>query len=425
MTDIIRGKSETDDPLAPLIGQMGGWDVSSVARWFVTEGQRIADPKALVNGLFRRLEAVRAPVWRVRLSIRTINPTVFGHGVVWQRDRPGVEEWAVGHAITESDDYIGSPIQWVHQNGRMFRQHLTQLTTCDHSVLHGVRSQGGYDYMALPFVFTDGQVNVLTIATDRVEGFSDRDIAKFEALLILITPSLEAMAVRRVARTLLDTYVGPRTGERVLNGRFRRGDADEIEAALWFSDLRGFTAMTEALSSRDMLATLNTYFEQVAAATTARGGEILRFIGDAMLIVFPVAQMGCMTTACQSALDSALDAFNVLATVNLMRRRHGEPEIIFGVGLHAGTVVYGNVGSPDRLDFTVMGPAVNRTARLEGLTKTLGTPLLMSADVAARVCQKTVDLGRHSVKGIAEPVDVFGLCEPPLGVKPSCPAAKS
>jgi len=184
-----------------------------------------------------------------------------------------------------------------------------------------------------------------------------------------------------------------------------------IHAALWFSDLRDFTALTEALPADKVLAMLNAYFEHVDAAVTPRGGEILRFIGDAMLIVFPAQTRREIDAACQAAVEAALDAFSGLATLNHRRRRAGDPEIRFGVGLNVGEVIYGNVGAPARLDFTVMGPAVNRTARLEGLTKSLGVPLLMSAEFVAHLRVPVRSLGAQPMKGVPLPQEVFALEE--------------
>jgi adenylate cyclase len=209
----------------------------------------------------------------------------------------------------------------------------------------------------------------------------------------------------------MNTYVGRRSGEKVLSGMIKRGDADIINAALWFSDLRNFTHLTETLTAEQVLKLLNEYFELVAAAVTARGGEILRFIGDAMLIVFPIDDNMCEQTACNAAIDAAIDAQSTLLSLNHRRRRHGEPQIEFGVGLNIGEVIYGNVGSPDRLDFTVMGPAVNRTARLESLTRELGCNILFSQKFAELVDTPSEYLGQHEMKGIAEPQAVYALCQ--------------
>ena len=207
----------------------------------------------------------------------------------------------------------------------------------------------------------------------------------------------------------MNTYVGQGTGRKILNGMIQRGDADLINAALWFSDLRNFTHLTETLPARQLLDMLNDYFEFVSAAVSARGGEILRFIGDAMLIVFPIDENTSHQAACNAAIDAALDACNTLAALNHRRQRHAQPPIEFGVGLNVGEVIYGNVGAPDRLDFTVMGPAVNRTARLESLTKSLDTNILFSREFADLIDAPTQDLGDHAMKGIDGLQKVFGL----------------
>jgi adenylate cyclase len=209
----------------------------------------------------------------------------------------------------------------------------------------------------------------------------------------------------------MNTYVGKRTSEKVLAGMVKRGDADVISAALWYSDLRNFTHLTETLPAEQVLEMLNEYFEFVSAAVTARGGEILRFIGDAMLIVFPIDDNMCKQTACNAAIDSAIDARNTLASLNHQRRRHGQPTIEFGVGLNVGEVIYGNVGAPDRLDFTVMGPAVNRTARLESLTRELSCDILFSQKFSELIETRSEFLGNHEMKGISEPQAVYALCK--------------
>jgi adenylate cyclase len=260
-------------------------------------------------------------------------------------------------------------------------------------------------------MYSWGLGSALILSTREAVGFSDADIENFRRLRLYLSPIIEVHSLRYLSKSLLDTYVGKRTGAKVLSGMIQRGDADVINAALWFSDLRDFTQLTENLPAAQLLRMLNEYFEFVAAAVTARGGEILRFIGDAMLIVFPIDAGTCAQTACNAAIDAAIDAQTTLATLNHQRRRHGEPEIRFGVGLNVGEVVYGNVGAPDRLDFTVMGPAVNRTARLESLTKSLDCNILFSRQFAERIDIPSQDLGEHEMKGISSRQSVYALCE--------------
>ena len=375
----------------------------------MTEGRFIEAATEFVEKLSERLVSAGAPVWRVRIAFRTLHPQVTSWAYLWQRGK-GCEELRVRHEVTQSDQFVGSPIQYVYKTGQEFRRNLKTLDPeKDHRLLFELRDSGGTDYLALPLVFSDQQPNVFIVTSDAEDGFSECDCACFRKLAHYIASILEVESRRRITRSLLNTYVGPRTGSKVLNGLIKRGDGEEIRAALWFSDLRDFTPLTEALPPEQMLALLNEYFEFVSAAVTARGGEILRFIGDAMLIVFPITDRIDRERACQSALDSAIDAVNSIATVNHTRRRRDKPEIRFGVGLHEGCVVYGNVGAPDRLDFTVMGPAVNLTARLESLTKTLKTEIVMSSEFVSAIDSETESRGLHAMKGIKTEQEAFVL----------------
>lgn len=285
----------------------------------------------------------------------------------------------------------------------------------DHSVLFSVRDAGATDYIGLPMPTFTGRTDSLFVATDRAEGFTDSDLRKFQLLARMLLPVVEALTQHQLSLTILDTYLGKRTGARVLAGEIRRGEGQRIEAALWYCDLRDFTAMTETVEEQAMLGLMNAYFEHVYESVSVYGGEVLRFIGDAMLIVFPSDhgrdRARGPAKACEDALAAARDAVDRLPALNARLRRQGLPQIRFGIGLHEGAVLYGNVGAADRLDFTVMGPAVNRTARIETLTKRLQTPILMSESFAAQLpdAQCWEPLGAFEVAGVAEPIAV---CRP-------------
>ena len=384
------------------------WDVAPVRNWLLREGRLETDPLKLVGALAERLAAAGAPVWRLRLGFFTIHPQVAAWAYVWMRGRdPHIERFP--HGVRQSAAFVGSPAQRMMQTGATVRARLDRLQPGVHRLLHELAAEGGTDYALLPLRFSDGSLNVFAVATDAPAGFSAADMENFEQLSHALAAVLEADVTHRIAQTLLDTYVGRRTGRRILAGQIQRGAAETIPAALWYGDLRDFTRYTESLPAPRLLGMLNAYFELVAAAVEPRGGEILRFMGDAMLIVFPAERESEMAPACSAAADAALDAFARVATLNRQRRAAGEPEIRFGVGLTAGEVVYGNVGAPDRLDFTVIGPAVNRAARLEGLTKELGVPLLMSAEFARGLGCPVRPLGAHPVKGLAIPLEAWGL----------------
>ncbi len=388
-----------------------GTRLAPVAEWLAREGRFLRSLAALAEETCVKFCSAGLPVWRFRIAFRTIHPELLGMGVLWVQGH-GARLIHARHGIEQSDDYLGSPIQYVFEKATSLRRRLTDLDPeRDHSVLHSVARAGGTDYLASPLKFSDGGINTLIYATRAPEGFSDEEISELECFSDYMAPVIEVFATRQLAVSLLDTYVGRRTSQRVMQGKIRRGDGDKIFAVMWFSDLRDFTALTESLSTAMMLSALNDYFELVAAAVTARGGEILRFIGDAMLIVFPVSGEEELATACEAALESADDAFSALGALNHRRRRAGLPMLRFGVGLHVGEVIYGNVGAPDRLDFTVMGTAVNRTARLESLTKTVNIPLLLSAEFVRHVERPVNSLGYHAMKGVAEPQEVFALID--------------
>ena len=390
-----------------LLEDSGGWSLATVIAWMFSDGQQMEDPAQFIQQLFENALAEGAPLDRIRISLRTLHPEVRALSFAW---RPGstVHGMRIAHETEHSDAFIGSPMERAVVHGHETRcRILDGLSDDAHPLFHEMRSEGVRDYLALPLHFGARLGGALTAATHSREGFDDNDVAKLRALGRMVTPILQAASTRDIARSLLDTYVGPRTGERILSGLVRRGDGEVIQAAIWFSDLRDFTPLTESLPPADLLAMLNAYFELVAAAVTARGGEVLRFIGDAMLIVFPETDSRSLDQACESALDSAEDALAGLDTLNFRRRRAGQPEIRFGVGLHEGQVIYGNVGAPNRLDFTVMGPAVNRTARLESLTKVVDTQILVSAEFAHRLTRPCRAAGIHSMKGVAHPGEVF------------------
>lgn len=397
--------------MSNLLGPDEGWSLAPVAQWLFAEGRASTDPVAFLNGLVARLDAAGARVDRIRFTTGTLHPQLIAWGVFWNRGGKA-ELWTGRHGITETDSYLGSPAQFVRERNQPFRRRLADLVEeRDHAVLHEMRTEGMTDYIALPVPFASGVANFLGLATTAPQGFSDADLERFGALARLLAPVLEVLAARRVTLGLLDAFVGPRIGARILSGQVKRGDGDRIEAAFWYSDLRGFTRLSESLEPAKLLQLLNDYFEYCAAAAAARGGEILQFIGDAILIVFEMKSAAEERAVCEAALDAAVDAFASIAVVNHKRRRTGEPEIEFGLGLHLGTVTHANVGAPNRLAFNVVGPAVNKTARIQALTKEAGIPLLMSREFAALISRPLRSAGRFDLRGVAGTQEVFALPE--------------
>jgi adenylate cyclase len=392
-----------------LLGPDEGWSLAPVAAWLAIEGRHIVDPVALLDALAARLTAAGAGLARLGFTVRTIHPQILAWGCYWSM-REGSRIFHGRHGTQNSDAFIGSPVQHVYETRQPYRRNLATLDEQrDPALLHELRAEGMTDYYALPLWFGSGELNFMTTATASPAGFTDDDLDRFEALANLLVPLLEIIQARRMTLGLLDTFVGPRISARILEGQVKRGDGDRIEAAFWYSDLRGFTALSEALPADQLLQLLNDYFENCAVAAAARGGEILQFIGDAILIVFEIKQPGDEALVCDAALDAAIDAFASIGVVNHRRRRVGLPVIEFGLGLHVGTVTHANVGAPNRLAFNVIGPAVNKTARLQSLSKQAGVPLLLSKEFAARIRRPIRSIGHFDLRGISGPQEMFTL----------------
>jgi adenylate cyclase len=392
---------------APLLGPTDGWSLDPVARWLFRGGRRVDDPLELVEGLAQQLDRAGARVDRLAVISRTLHPQMAGWWVYWRRSTGG-SRGSFEHAARASDAYIGSPVQFVQDHHEAFRWRVAmQAEDGEHGLIADLRREGMTDYVALPMPFGKEYSNVLAAATTNPAGFTDHDVERLTILANLVSPFVEIIGLRRGARGLLDAFVGPRISERIIHGQVKRGDGDRIDAAFWYSDLRGFTQSSHTLPTAELLHLLNDYFENCAAAAAARGGEILQFIGDAILIVFEIGKAGTRSQVCEAALDAAIDAFDSIAVVNHRRRRAGRAEIRFGLGLHLGTVTHANVGAPNRLAFNVVGPAVNITARIQSMTKTLGEPLLLSAEFASLVRHPVRTVGCHDLRGVAAAQELF------------------
>jgi adenylate cyclase len=384
-----------------------------IAAWLLDEGRRIGTPGELLTALCERLVARGLPIERVGLHISTLHPQVRGTRILWQRAGGLMADVHYGRDDSAIDEaYRKSPLYVVHETGQSIRQKLDgSETISDYAILAELQAEGMTDYLATPLPFSSGVLQVATWASRRPGGFGDSDIATIEDLLPALCAVIETHEQRRMLRTLLETYLGQQAGQRVLNGTIRRGDGETIAAALWYCDLRGFTAMSEDLPREDVIALLNEYFECMAGPVHAEGGEVLKFIGDAILAVFPIADDLDRDRACRTALGAAEEALTDLARLNDRRRAAGKSILEVGIGLHTGAVTYGNIGAPGRLDFTVIGPAVNLVTRIEELCPLLRRSLLASARFASPCGSKLVALGRHRLKGIAAPQDIFALPE--------------
>ena len=393
-----------------------------VVAWALTEGWEIATPGALTGRLGACLMAAGIRVFRLRVLIRTLHPQYLGANYLWRRGSDAVETLLPLHSIVQEERFVTSPYAALFEGAGAIRRRLEGSDgVMDYPVLRDLKEQGATDYVAMPLRFSDGRISALTVASDRPGGFSSSELECLDEALPVIARLYELHTLRLSATAILETYLGPQTGEQVLKGLIRRGDGEEIHAIIWFCDLRGSTALAETLPRRDYLAILNAFFDAMAGAVLDHQGEVLSFIGDGALAIFPVTGAPGHCEDCPQhravaarALAAAEDAIGRIDALNTERAAAGLPPLGFGIALHLGDVMYGNIGTPQRLAFTVIGSATNEAARIEGLCRTLGRPLLFSAAFAGLVRgdaagDRLLSLGRHALRGVAQPIEVFTL----------------
>lgn len=379
-----------------------------LARWFVTEAFRITDTAALIGATGATILAAGIPLWRLAYFQFTLHPELAGKSYTWRRGAE-VAVGSAGRGLLQEQRFRDSPMLPVFEEKRAVRYRLGR-DEFTNPVLQGLKAEGATDYVALPLVFSTGHVDGLSVVSDAPRGFSRDDLDRMYLLQFAFTRIVETHSLRDTATYLLDAYVGRAAGERILAGDVLRGGGETLEAVIWYCDLRGFTDLSEHLGRDSIIALLNDYFGAVGGAVTEAGGEILKFIGDAMLAIFPVARPDARAEVVGRAAQAATKAVAAIAALNEARAAAGQPPIRFGLALHLGDVMFGNIGASARLDFTVIGPAVNQAARLEGLCSTLGHTVVVSAAMAAFLPpQHLTPLGDHALKGIAAPQAVYGL----------------
>jgi len=375
-----------------------------VVQWMLSDGRRNSRMREFGAEMCRRIVAAGIPIWRGLCFVATLHPEVLAAAYAMRV--------VARHDLAANPEFIESPTALVRRTRETLRRRLCD-SDCplDFSVLQQLKAEDGTDYVAIPMVRSDGETNAITFATDRESGFTESEIAGLEYVAQALGVIVELQSSRRIAKSLLDTYIGRRTGERVLSGLIRRGTGETIRAVIWDNDLRGYTALTDHLPSEALNELLNQYFEIMAGAVMAEGGEVLKFIGDGMLAIFEIGDTGDTGHACSSALLAARNAAAAAEKCNSERIVAGNPAIRFGIALHLGEVYYGNIGAPGRLDFTVIGPAVNQASRLEKLSAELGRTIVTSASFAAAAPRCLESLGFHQLRGVAEPQELFSPTE--------------
>ncbi|MGI9510532.1 MAG: adenylate/guanylate cyclase domain-containing protein [Geminicoccaceae bacterium] len=383
--------------------------ITEIVDWLLgSEARQLPNAAEILKALCPRLNAAGLPVARVSFHVRTLHPQLFGVGFHWYRGRDDIEVFYATHGMRDSEMYLTSPLHLVLDGGaKEIRQSLELPDEAfDYQRYVEIKAEGMTEYLILPLAFSDGKTHASTWSTDKQGGFTDEQVLAIHRLLPIVGLLIEINLNRRISINLLNAYVGHQAGERILAGQITRGSGDTIPAAIWFSDLRGFTALSETRGRDELLGLLNQYFDCMAEPIAERGGEILKFIGDAVLAIFPLTD----ESACCKALEAAIQAQASLGGLNDDRGKTGAPPLAAGIALHVGDVMYGNIGSANRLDFTVIGPAVNLASRIEGMCKSLDATILVSDDFKDRCPSETAlrSFGSHRLKGIEPKVEIFG-----------------
>jgi adenylate cyclase len=387
---------------------MNAADLQKITDWIIDGARSASGPVQMMTETSERLVRAGLPLFRVGVFVRTLHPDIFGRSYIW---RPGAET-VVGTAdfnFLESPEFKNSPLAIVFRQRREVRHRLDDPESKRFPFFDDMRAEGVTDYIGLPLLFMDNTIHASSWTTRQPGGFSDEQLSALRSLIPPLARFIEITNLRRTAAILLDTYVGNRAGERILGGQIRRGHTDTMHAAIWLSDLRGFTALSDRLPAETVVEILNRYFDCQVSAIRTHGGEVLKFMGDGLLAIFPIAEQDAdIKEVCGRVLDAARES---RASVDAMRHPIGEvlERFRFGVALHVGRILYGNIGGGDRLDFTCIGPAVNLAARLEKIAGRLNRTIVASAGFAGICAASWTDLGELPIAGFAKAERVYGL----------------
>ncbi len=385
----------------------------------ITEAGLAGRPESvLVAELCARAVAAGTPRARATVIVDTLHPIYEGRVFRWARDtrETTVTEYGRSDAGEALDRWRSSTFYRLQQSGEPFLyRRLTAETEAEFSIFPELRQAGMTGYLAIvtPFaaegIIGDMECVYSSWVTDVAEGFGEADLRDLQRLVPFLALAVKSASLARIAGTLVETYLGRDAGRRVLSGRIARGVADQIETVLWFSDLRGYTRITDTAAPEQIIPLLNDYADATISAIHEQGGEVLKLMGDGTLAIFAGPDRG---QACRAALAAADAARREIAALNGRRAADGLPVTEMYLGLHVGEVFYGNIGSKDRLDFTVVGPAVNEVSRIAALCRSVEQPMLLSAAFASAVGgagSGLVSVGRYALRGVGRPQELFTL----------------
>lgn len=395
-------------------GALGPLSVQQVETWLLDEAGTEPGLLELFQSFAWRLVASGLPLERASLHVGTLHPQLFGYAWNWNVDDGLCDEVKVDEAVLATDAYRRNPLFRVIERGERFRARIDEADRSNSTpLLAELGEQGITEYAALPMSAGAAYHNAVTVATRRKGGFTDRQFREIERLLRLLALHVERHIASRISENIVTTYLGEQAGHRVLSGSIKRGSGTAIEAIIWASDMRDFTSLADRMDDQDLTRVLNTYFDRLAGAVMDHGGEVLKFIGDGLLSVFPFENFENEEETAAAAINAAEAALAAIDGLNAdseaLHTVSGWRPLQTGIALHRGRVFFGNVGAPKRLDFTVIGKAVNAVSRVESLCKTTGRALLVTQDVRNLSGRQFDHLGTFELKGIEHPMPIYAL----------------
>lgn len=396
---------------------------AAITMWLIEQSLAGNSEAEIVGGFCERLVRAGMPLARAIVLVDTLHPIYEGHAFRWNRGRSQAEviEYERTKEGPNAEAWRRSPLYYmVETNRTVLRRRLTEPSSSeeipDFATFTELRNEGMTDLVALVTYFAPtgaiGEKDAIYSywTSDVVSGFDENHVTMLQALIIPLAAALKCTSLVRIAATLVETYLGRDAGRRVLSGRIERGVAEQINAVLWYSDLRGYTSITDTAAPDQIIPLLNDYAEVVISAIHEAGGDVLKLIGDGTLAIFREPDMD---EASHAALEAAVAVRRNVAELNSRRANSGLPLTEVYIGLHVGEVFYGNVGSLDRLDFTVVGPAVNEVSRIAAMCRSAERDLLVSGAFVAAVCpadrHRLVSVGRYALRGIARAQDLYTL----------------
>lgn len=382
---------------------------------WLSSPQTVGEPEDIFSGLNQRLLQIGIPLHRASCGLNTMHPEVYAKQLIWQKDK-GTHSVLPSHEIVASSIFINSPVAYVLRE--RVKLHLNLEVPEDelkYDFCREMKKEGATDYLILPLPYRNGGFSFISWSTIKAGGFGPKEISLLEQIVPWVSLRLELESARFVTSSLLRAYLGDNAAEKVLSGSFKKGNGELIHAVILSCDLRNFTSRVDSSSIEHVLQDLDQYFSCVAKPIMEQGGEVLKYIGDAVLGVFPFVESE--EAACANALRAVAYAFLALEQINNKQKKLKRAEIKFGVALHIGTVMFGNIGTEKRLDFTVIGSAVNEVCRVEAMCKELREELLVTQNfITGSKRTDAVSLGLHSLKGVEEKHELYTfnldeLCE--------------